>query len=186
MMSDAKSRLQQYLTNRRDELIDANRHDIANEFEIILEEFADFFSTPASGDYISKKALLEWLGELIENGMEDAKLGYAIVFETVAKSRFDLPSPSEGAAEGQYKEALERILRYAQNNKKAKHPNPMWADLVAKICEQALSPIGEQKEDAEYDYCPECNGSFSYRKPVNGKCPWCEKLLAGLEESPDA
>jgi len=24
-----------------------------------------------------------------------------------------------------------------------------------------------------YDFCPECKGSFSFRKPDNGECCWC-------------
>lgn len=63
-MSDTvshKALLHQYLINRRDELINANRHDIANEFEMTLDEFSEFFSTESEGEAARLRTALEEL-----------------------------------------------------------------------------------------------------------------------------
>jgi rRNA maturation endonuclease Nob1 len=30
---------------------------------------------------------------------------------------------------------------------------------------------------SDYNYCPQCRGSFSFSKPINDKCPWCGYIL---------
>lgn len=35
----------------------------------------------------------------------------------------------------------------------------------------------ETREEIEYDHCPHCYGSFSFKEPVDGKCCWCGKAL---------
>ncbi|MBB6694405.1 hypothetical protein H7B90_23695 [Cohnella xylanilytica] len=44
------SDLKQYMINRRDALLEINEFNMANEFEIILEDFAEQLSIPSSAE----------------------------------------------------------------------------------------------------------------------------------------
>ncbi|CAM3707893.1 hypothetical protein COLU111180_04225 [Cohnella lubricantis] len=98
-----------------------------------------------SGDYISKKELLEWASN--RKSMHRTSMPYdmGIVFmcdslaAEIISGRFDILSP----AEGRYREAMERIVDVMADD------TSIRAQRINNIIISALSPIGEQKEDTE-------------------------------------
>lgn len=53
------SDLKQYMINRRDALLEINEFNMANEFEIMLEDFAEQLSIPSSAEERYREALEE-------------------------------------------------------------------------------------------------------------------------------
>ena len=120
-----------------------------------------------NNDDISKKALLEWLDveiDLSSGNSETEKAdrwAFGLVRRAIKSGRFDIPSPSEGEAEGRYKDVVEHYKKHAEAygqlvhliNLEVRHekdPAAVIENIKLLINKHVgLSPSGEQKEDAE-------------------------------------